>query len=376
MSKAPLISIVDDDALARDGIRELVESLGYRTTTFASAEAFLKSSMVADTACLITDLQMPGLSGLELQDALRSEGYHTPVILITAFPDDKNRTRVLDKGAVGFLSKPFDEASLMKCLSTAVTASAQVVKRFIALASTTSMQDSGLLGYILPKFRAASGIDVRVAAVGTGQALALGARGDADALLVHDRAGEQKFLADGFGIDRRDVIYNDFVVVGPSSDPARIRGLKNVRHALSQIARAAAPFASRGDDSGTHRTELRLWKAAGITPDLHRGWYRNVGQGMGATLRLAAGMGAYTLTDRATWLNFKNGQGLEILTEVDPALFNPYGSILVNAANRPNAKFGDAKIWHEWLTTKPGLDAILSYRINGEELFLPPRAAA
>ena len=209
-----------------------------------------------------------------------------------------------------------------------------------------------------------------------GQALALGARGDADALLVHDRAGEQKFLADGFGIDRRDVIYNDFVVVGPSSDPARIRGLKNVRHALSQIARAAAPFASRGDDSGTHRTELRLWKAAGITPDLHRGWYRNVGQGMGATLRLAAGMGAYTLTDRATWLNFKNGQGLEILTEVDPALFNPYGSILVNAANRPNAKFGDAKIWHEWLTTKPGLDAILSYRINGEELFLPPRAAA
>ena len=186
MSKAPLISIVDDDALARDGIRELVESLGYRTTTFASAEAFLKSSMVADTACLITDLQMPGLSGLELQDALRSQGYHTPVILITAFPDDKNRTRVLDKGAVGFLSKPFDEASLMKCLSTAVTASAQVVKRFIALASTTSMQDSGVLGYILPKFRAASGIDVRVAAVGTGQALALGARGDADALLVHD----------------------------------------------------------------------------------------------------------------------------------------------------------------------------------------------
>ena len=206
--------------------------------------------------------------------------------------------------------------------------------------------------------------------------MALGARGDADALLVHDRAGEQKFLADGFGIDRRDVIYNDFVVVGPSSDPARIRGLNNVRQALSQIARAAAPFASRGDDSGTHRTELRLWKAAGITPDLHRGWYRNVGQGMGATLRLAAGMGAYTLTDRATWLNFKNGQGLEILTEIDPGLFNPYGSILVNPANRPNAKFGDAKIWHEWLTTKPGLDAILSYRINGEELFLPPRAAA
>jgi tungstate transport system substrate-binding protein len=332
--------------------------------------------MVADTACLITDLQMPGLSGLELQDALRSQGYHTPVILITAFPNEQHRTRALDNGAVGFLSKPFDEASLIKCLTDTITAFGQAVKRFITLGSTTSMRDSGLLGHILPLFKAASGIDVHVVSVGTGQALAMGARGDVDALLVHDRAGEHKFVADDFGVDRRDVMHNHFVIVGPSNDPARIRGLKNAQQALSQIGGAAASFASRGDDSGTNRMELRLWQAAGITPDPRRGWYRDVGQGMGATLNVASEINAYTLTDRATWLNFKNGRGLEILTEVDPALFNPYGSILVNPAKRPNVKFGEAKIWHEWLTTKPGLDAILSYRINGKELFFPPHAEA
>jgi CheY-like chemotaxis protein len=241
MSKVPLISIVDDDALARDGIRELVESLGYKTTTFESAEDFLKSIVLADTACLITDLQMPGLSGLELQEALRSQGYHTPVILITAFPNEKHRTRALVNGAVGFLSKPFDEASLIKCLTTAITAFGQAVKRFITLGSTTSMRDSGLLGHILPLFKAASGIDVHVVAVGTGQALAIGARGYADALLVHDRIGEDKFIAGGLGVARRDVIYNDFVIVGPSSDPACIHG-KNARQALSQIGSDAQNF--------------------------------------------------------------------------------------------------------------------------------------
>ena len=204
----------------------------------------------------------------------------------------------------------------------------------------------------------------------------MGARGDADALLVHDWNAEDKFVAGGLGIDRRDVMYNNFVIVGPSSDPAHIHGLKNAWQALSQIAGAAAPFASRGDDSGTHRTELRLWKAAGSTPDPRGGWYRVVGKGMGATLSIASETNAYTLTDRATWAKFKNGQDLEILTEVDPALFSPYGSILVNPAKRPNVKFDDAKIWHEWLTTKPGFDAISSYRINGEELFFPPRAEA
>jgi tungstate transport system substrate-binding protein len=244
--------------------------------------------------------------------------------------------------------------------------------RFITLSSTTSTQDSGLFGYILPIFKSAKGIDVHVVAVGTGQALAIGERGDADALLVHDRPGEDKFVADGFGIDRRDVMYNDFVIVGPHADPAHIHGLKDAKRALSQIAGAKAPFASRGDDSGTNRMELRLWKSAGIQPDPHSGWYRDVGQGMGATLNIAAGMNAYTLTDRATWANFKNRQNLEILVEGDSVLLNPYGSILVNPAKWPQVKIGDARIWHEWLTSKAGLDAITSYKINGEELFFPP----
>jgi tungstate transport system substrate-binding protein len=243
--------------------------------------------------------------------------------------------------------------------------------RFITLSSTTSTQDSGLFGHILPRFRAERGIDVHVVAVGTGQALAIGERGDADALLVHDRAGEDKFVADSYGIDRRDVMYNDFVIVGPRSDPAGVRGLKNAREALTRIAAAAAVFASRGDDSGTNRMELRLWKAAGITPG--KGWYRDLGQGMGPTLNIAAGLDAYTLTDRATWANFKNRQSLEILADGDPALFNPYGSILVNPAKWPRVKAADARVWHDWLTSKAGLDAITSYRIAGEQLFFPPK---
>ena len=254
--------------------------------------------------------------------------------------------------------------------------SAHAADRFITLSSTTSTQNLGLFGYILPLFKTASGLDVHVVAVGTGQALAIGARGDADALLVHDRAGEDKFVADGFGIDRRNVMYNDFVIVGPGGDPAHIRGLKDARKALMQIAAATAPFASRGDDSGTNRMELRLWKSAGLQPDKSMPWYRDLGQGMGATLNIAAAMNAYTLTDRATWANFKNRQGLEILVEGDAVLLNPYGSILVNPAKWPRVKFADARIWHEWLTSKPGLDAITSYRINGEELFFPPRAEA
>jgi tungstate transport system substrate-binding protein len=253
---------------------------------------------------------------------------------------------------------------------------AQADERFITLSSTTSTQDSGLFDYILPIFRTATSLSVHVVAVGTGQALTIGMRGDADALLVHDRAGEDKFVADGFGIDRRDVMYNDFVIVGPNTDPAHIRGLKDARKALTQIANADAPFASRGDDSGTNRMELRLWKSAGIQPDAGTAWYRNLGQGMGATLNIAAAMNAYTLTDRATWANFKNRQSLEILVEGDAVLLNPYGSILVNPAKWPQVKFADAKTWHEWLTSKPGLDAITSYRINGEQLFFPSLSAA
>src|SRR5580693_5228029 len=241
-------------------------------------------------------------------------------------------------------------------LAICLMGTSQAQERFITLSSTTSTQDSGLFDYILPIFKSATGISVHVVAVGTGQALAIGTRGDADALLVHDRPGEDKFVADGFGVDRRDVMFNDFVIVGPASDPAHIRGLEDALKALSQIAAAQAPFVSRGDDSGTNRMELRLWKSASILPDPHGSWYRDVGQGMGPTLNIAAGMNAYTLTDRATWANFKNRQNLEILTEGDPALFNPYGSILVNPAKWPKVKYEDAKIWHDWLTTKSGLD--------------------
>src|ERR1700719_3999792 len=265
---------------------------------------------------------------------------------------------------------------LVLLLAAVLCGGAHAQERFITLSSTTSTQDSGLFDHILPRFKAASGIDVHVVAVGTGQALAIGARGDADALLVHDRVGEDKFVTDGFGIDRRDVMYNDFVVVGPKSDPAHIRGLKDTRKALAQIAGAGAMFASRGDDSGTNRMELRLWKSAGIQPGKSTPWYRDLGQGMGPTLNISAAMNAYTLTDRATWANFKNRQSLEILTEGDPALFNPYGSILVNPAKWPRVKIDDARTWHEWLTSKAGLDAITSYKINGEELFFPPRSEA
>jgi tungstate transport system substrate-binding protein len=256
---------------------------------------------------------------------------------------------------------------------------------FITVYSTTSAQDSGLFDYLLPIFQAATGLKVDVAAVGTGEALALGKRGFADALFVHDRIGEDKFVADGYGVDRRDVMYDDFVIVGPSNDPARIRGLKDVKLALARIAACRVPFASRGDDSGTARMEirlweladkieLRLWKSWGVERDHHdAGWYRPVGQGMGVTLNICAAMNAYTLTDRATWANFKNRMALVILTEGDPRLFNPYSSILVNPAKWPLAKYSDARIWHEWLTSKPGLDAITSYKMNGEQLFFPLR---
>jgi tungstate transport system substrate-binding protein len=243
-------------------------------------------------------------------------------------------------------------------------------ERFITLASTTSTEQSGLFGHIIPLFRQQTEIEVRVVAVGTGQALQIGMRGDADAVLVHDRVGEDKFVAEGHGLDRRDVMFNDFVVVGPKDDPAGIRGLRQASEAFKRIAQAKGAFASRGDDSGTHRMELRLWKLAGVEKPTGE-WYREVGQGMGPTLNLTAGLNGYTLTDRATWANFKNRQDLEVLAEGDPALFNPYGSILVNSAKGTHIKAADAKTWHEWLTSEWGRAAIASYRIGGEQLFFP-----
>lgn len=264
-------------------------------------------------------------------------------------------------------------AFLVGCTAALVCAgTARAEDRFITLASTTSTEQSGLFDHILPIFQKQSGITVRVVAVGTGQALAIGARGDADALLVHDRIGEDKFVADGNGIDRRDVMFNDFVLVGPKADPAHVRGVNDAKEAPKRIASAHAAFASRGDDSGTNRLELRLWKAAGV--DVQKaggGWYRELGSGMGATLNTSAALNAYTLADRATWANFANRQRLEILLEGDPALFNPYGSILVNPQKFPNVKADDARRWHEWLTSAAGRAAIASYRIKGEQLFFP-----
>jgi tungstate transport system substrate-binding protein len=271
------------------------------------------------------------------------------------------------------LASPCCRMFFVGAVATALVAGAAPAEdRFITLASTTSTEQSGLFDHILPIFTKESGITVRVVAVGTGQALAIGARGDADVLLVHDRAGESKFIADGNGIDRRNVMFNDFVLVGPKADPAHVRGLKDAKEALKRIASSHAAFASRGDDSGTNRLELRLWKAADIdVKTADGGWYRELGSGMGSTLNTSAGLDAYTLTDRATWANFSNRGGLEILVEGDPALFNPYGSILVNPQKFPGVKAVDARKWHEWLTSVAGRAAISSYRIKGEQLFFP-----
>ena len=251
----------------------------------------------------------------------------------------------------------------------------RVAETFITLGSATSAQDSGFFDYILPIFRTATGLGVHVEAVGTGRALAIGARGDLDALLVHDRVGENKFVENGDGIDRRNLMYNDFVIVGPSSDPADIRRFKLARMAFAAIAAKGALFASRGDDGGTYRMERRLWKLAGVEP-LGQAWYPDLDQGIGATLNFAAALNAYTLTDRAAWANFKSRQNLEILMEGDPILFNPYGSILMNPAKWPQVKFSEAQTWQEWLTSKAGLAAITSYRINGEQDFFPPLSDA
>jgi tungstate transport system substrate-binding protein len=244
--------------------------------------------------------------------------------------------------------------------------------RFITLGSATSTEDSGFFDHVLPIFRTATGLDVHVEAVGTGHALAIGARGGVDAVLVHDRVGEENFVADGYGIERRDVMYNDFVIVGPRVDPAGIRAMKDARRAFAQIAATGALFASRGDSGGTYRMELRLWKLAGVEP-AGQTWYRDLDQSIGATPNFAAAANAYALTDRATWANFKNRQNLEILAEGDLALVNFYGSIIINPARWPDVKYGEAETWHRWLTSRAGLDAITSYRIDGEELFFPPR---
>ena len=251
-----------------------------------------------------------------------------------------------------------------------LAAPAQAGERFITVASTTSTENSGLFRHLLPQFAAESGIEVRVVARGTGQALALGRNGDVDLLLVHDRVAEEKFVSQGYGVDRRDVMYNDFVIVGPRGDPARIAGMADAPAALARIAAAAAPFASRGDDSGTHRAERRLWRAGGVDAAAASGsWYRETGSGMGATLNTASGMNDYAIADRATWIAFRNKGDLAILVEGDERLFNPYGAILVNPARQPHVKQADARRFLDWLTGKAGQKAIDAYRVGGQQLF-------
>ncbi|WP_424830833.1 substrate-binding domain-containing protein [Ruegeria sp.] len=243
---------------------------------------------------------------------------------------------------------------------------------FVVVQSTTSTQNSGLLDYILPGFEAETGIDVRVVAVGTGQAIRNAINGDGDVLLVHAKPAEEKFVADGWGVERLDVMYNDLVLVGPKSDPAGVRGGDDVVTALAAIAQAEVPFASRGDDSGTHKAEMQHWSAAGLDPTGASGtWYRETGSGMGATLNIASGMGAYVLTDRATWLSFGNRGDLEVLVEGDPRLFNQYGVILVNPEKHPGVRAAAGQRFIDWLTGPDGQGAIASYRLDGEQLFFP-----
>lgn len=242
-------------------------------------------------------------------------------------------------------------------------------ERFILFASTTSTENSGLFGHLIPKFREATGIGVRVVAVGTGQAFTLARNGDADSLLVHDTEGELRMVADGFATERRNVMYNDYVIVGPRSDPAGIRQASSASDAFERIAGAGAVFVSRGDDSGTHRAELRVWQQAGGTP--RAGWYRELGSGMGATLNTAAGMNAYVLADRGTWISFANRRELELLFAGDPELFNQYGSLLLSPERQPHLKHELAQRWHEWLLSEEGQAAIASFQLSGEQLFFP-----
>lgn len=243
---------------------------------------------------------------------------------------------------------------------------------FITLSSTTSTDNSGLLEYLIPKFKAKTGIDVRVIAVGTGRALQLGERGDADIVLVHHKTSEEKFIKKGFGIYRRDVMYNDYVIVGPKNDPAKIKQLKHAADAFKSISQNKVPFISRGDDSGTHKKEVELWSLAEVDAAKDSGdWYREAGAGMGATLNIANGMNAYTMTDRGTWLSFKNRDDLTLLFANDPPLFNQYGVILVNPERHEHIKYQQAKLFSDWLISSEGQQAIAEFTLQDQQLFFP-----
>ena len=253
-----------------------------------------------------------------------------------------------------------------------LSAAAHAADKSIVVASTTSTQDSGLFGHILPLFKAKTGIDVKVVAQGTGQALDTARRGDADVVFVHARSAEEKFLAEGWGVKRYPVMYNDFVLIGPTSDPAGIKGTHDIVAALRSLEAKALPFVSRGDRSGTHIAELKLWQTAGIDIAADKGrWYKEIGQGMGAALNTAAAIDAYVLSDRGTWLAFKNKRDLVIAVEGDQRLFNQYGVMLVNPAKHPTVKVALGQQFVDWLISPEGQRAIAAYKINGQQLFFP-----
>ena len=261
--------------------------------------------------------------------------------------------------------------SALAALGVLATTAIQAQERFITVASTTSTEQSGLFGHLLPAFEKVSGIKVRVVALGTGQALDMARRGDADVVFVHDMAAEQRFVAADFGVKRQEVMYNDFVLIGPKADPARAAG-KDILEGLRRIEASKSPFVSRGDNSGTHAAELRYWKAAGVELDARKGaWYRDTGSGMGPALNTAASMNAYILADRGTWLSFRNRGELGIIVEGDTRLFNQYGVILVNPAKHPHVKQACGQKFIDWVGSDAGQKAIAEYKIVGEQLFFP-----
>ena len=244
-------------------------------------------------------------------------------------------------------------------------------EKSVVVSSTTSTEQSGLFGFILPIFKMKTGIDVKVVAVGTGQALDIGRRGDADVVFVHDKPAEELFVQEGYSTKRNEVMYNDFVLIGPKSDPAKVGGGKDIQAAFQKIGSAQALFVSRGDKSGTHAAELRYWKGAGIAVSPSQTWYKETGSGMGPALNTASAMNGYILADRATWLSFKNRGDLTILAQGDPKLFNQYGVMLVNPAKYPSVKKAEGQAFIDWLISKNGQDVIASYQIGGEQLFFP-----
>ena len=260
--------------------------------------------------------------------------------------------------------------ALIAALAASSPAGAQ--EKFITVASTTSTEQSGLFGHLLPVYTKKTGVQVRVVALGTGQALDVGRRGDADLVFVHDKPAEENFVAEGFGVERREVMYNDFVLIGPKSDPARVAGGKDIVAAFRKIQAAQAPFVSRGDNSGTHAAELRLWKDAGIDLARARGpWYRETGSGMGPALNTASALNAYVLADRGTWLSFRNRGDLAVVVEGDTRLFNRYGVMLVNPARHPHVKKDLGQAFIDWIVSEEGQRVIAGYRTGGEQLFYP-----